>query len=158
MVHQYPPPIQFEISQIAQITVQHFSENVSANLQRLNFAIRYATNNVACLKFPKLDSPSIKIIGYSDAAIATNNFDLSSELGYIILLMDKNNAAIPVSFKSYKSKRVTRSVWSAEVIAFADLFDQAFALRSQLEHAINRSVPLHLMTDSKSLLDIIRKG
>ena len=72
--------------------------------------------------------------------------------------MDKNNAAIPISFKSYKSKRVTRSVLSAEVIAFADLFDQAFALRSQLEHAMNRSVPLHLMTDSKSLFDIISKG
>ena len=130
------PDLQFEISQIAQITGQRFSENAPAHVQRLNAAIRYATNNIACIKFPQLDPSSVKLIGYSDAAFA-NNFDLSSQLGYIILLTDKNNAAIPISFKSYKSKRVTRSVLSAEVIAFADLFDQAFTLRSQLEHALN---------------------
>ena len=151
------PDLQFEISQLAQITGQRFSDNAPAHVQRLNAAIRYAINNIACIKFPQLDQSSVKLIGYSDAAFA-NNFDLSSQLGYIILLTDKNNAAIPISFKSYKSKRVTRSVLSAEVIAFADLFDQAFTLRSQLEHAINRSVPLHLMTDSKSLFDIISKG
>ena len=111
--------LQFEISQITQITEQSFSENATTHLQRLNDAIRYATNNVACLKFPQLDLPSVKIIGCSDAAFAYN-FDLSSQLGYILLLTDKNNAGILVSFKSYKSKRETRSVLSAEVIAFAD--------------------------------------
>ena len=76
------PDLQFEISQIAQITGQRFSENASAHLQRFNAAIRYATNNVACIQLPQLDSSSVKITGYSDAAFA-NNFDLSSQLGYI---------------------------------------------------------------------------
>ena len=53
---------------------------------------------------------------------------------------------------------MTRSVLSAEVIAFADLFDDAFALRSQIEHALGLSVPIHMLTDSKSLFDIISKG
>ena len=53
---------------------------------------------------------------------------------------------------------MTRSVLSAEVIAFADLFHQAFTLRSQLEHALTHPFPLHLMTDSTSLFDIIGKG
>ncbi len=47
---------------------------------------------------------------------------------------------------------------SAEVIAFADLFDDAFALRSQIKLALERPVPMHLLTDSKSLFDIISKG
>ena len=129
--------LQFEISQIAQDTVQRFWENATAHLQRLNEAVRYTFNNVEYFKFPQLDSSSAKIIGYRDAAFA-NNFDSSSQLGYIILLEDKNDAAIPIPFNFYKSKRVTRSVLSAEVLAFADLLDQAFSLRSQLEHAMNR--------------------
>ena len=32
------------------------------------------------------------------------------------------------------------------------------AIRSQIEHALQQSVPMHLMTDSKSLFDIISKG
>ena len=151
------PDLQFEISQIAQVTAQRFKDDAQAHLRRLNAAIRYAHSNPAHLKFPKLDYSSLHIIGYSDAAFA-NNHDLSSQLGRIILLTDKNKAAIPISFKSYKSRRVTRSVLSAEVIAFADLFDEAYALRSQLEQTLNIAVPMHLMTDSKSLFDIISKG
>ena len=40
----------------------------------------------------------------------------------------------------------------------ADLFDDAYALRSQIEQALRRSVPMHLLNDSKSLFDIISKG
>ena len=71
--------------------------------------------------------------------------------------MDNSYNYLQISFKSYKSARVTRSVLSAEVIAFADWFDDAFALKSQLEHALGRAVPIHLLTDSKSFFDIISK-
>ena len=63
--------------------------------------------------------------------------------------MDENYKAVPMIFKIYKSRRVARSVLSAEVIAFADLFDDALALRSQLEHALERAVLMHLLTYSK---------
>ena len=151
------PDLQFEISQIAQVTGERFKTAAKTHIQRLNAAIRYAIANATYLKFPKLDKASLRIIGYSDAEFA-NNVDLSSQLGQIILLTDNTAAAIPISFKSYKSRRITRSVLSAEVIVFADLFDEAYALRSQLEQATTRAVPLHPMTDSKSLFDIISKG
>ena len=61
-------------------------------------------------------------------------------------------------FKSYKSRRVTRSVLAAEFIAFAGLFEEAFPLRAQLEQALKRPMPLHLLIDSKSLFDIIGKS
>ena len=53
---------------------------------------------------------------------------------------------------------MTRSVLVAEVIAFADLFLEAFAINDFIEMEIANSVQLHLLTDSKSLFDIISKG
>lgn len=35
---------------------------------------------------------------------------------------------------------------------------QAFAIRSQLEQTTSRAVSMHLLTDSKSVFDIISKG
>ena len=151
------PDMLLEISQIAQITLERFKQGAQAHWKRLNSAISYAHNNVAHLKIPKLDLGTIRIVGYSDASFA-NNHDLSSQLGRIILLVDDDDSAVPICFKSYKSRRVTRSVLSAEVIAFADLFDDAYALRSQAEQALKRSIPMHLLTDSKSLFDMISKG
>ena len=53
---------------------------------------------------------------------------------------------------------MTRSILSAEVVAFVDLFDNSFAICDQIEQALGQPVPMHLLTDSKSLLDIISKG
>ena len=151
------PDLLFEISQCAQVTLERFKAKAQAFWKRLNSAIRYANNNVAHLKLPKLELSSVRIVGYSDASFA-NNHDLSSQLGRIARLIDDDDAAIRICFKSYKSRRVTRSVLSAEVIAFADLFDDAVALRYQIEQALKRAVPMHLLTNSKSLFDIISKG
>ena len=104
-----------------------------------------------------LDIETLSIAGYSDAAF-DNNIDFTSQLGRIVLFADAISNAAPVSFKSYKSRRVTRSVLASEVIAFADLFDEAFTLSSQLEQALKRHMPIHLLTDSKSLFDIISKS
>lgn len=72
--------------------------------------------------------------------------------------MDDEGNATPVTIKSYKSWRVTRSVLAAEVIAFADLFDNAYSIRPSLEQELGRLVPLYFLTDSKYLYDIISKG
>ena len=142
------PDLLFEISQLAQITQSMFEQDAKAFLKRLNGVIRYAHKNVAHLKFPSLERDDVRIVGYSDAAYA-NNRDLTSQLGRIILLMDKSNNAIPVSFKSYKSRRVTRSVLAAETIRFVDMFDDALALQSQIEQALGCTPLMHLLTDSK---------
>lgn len=96
-------------------------------------------------------------MGYSDVGF-TGNHDLSSQLGRIVLMMDDHNSAVPILYQSYKLRRVTRSVLAAEVIAFSDLFDDAFALRTHLEGLLDRPVPIHLLTDSKSLFDILTHG
>ena len=74
------------------------------------------------------------------------------------MLTDNTVKVAPIIFKSYTSQLVARSVLAAEYIAFYDLVDNDFALRSQVEKTIGRSTPLHLFTDSKSLFDIMSKG
>ena len=115
-----PPDLLFEISKMAQISHSLcFEQDSMVLLKRLNCVIRYADNNVAHLKFPSLERDDVRIVGDSDAAYS-NNRDLMSQLGRVILLMDRSDIAIPVSFESYKSRRITRSVLSTETIAFAD--------------------------------------
>ena len=42
----------------------------------------------------------------------------------------------------------------ADVIAFADLFDDALAIRKQVEFGQIQPIPVNILTDSKSMLDI----
>ncbi len=142
------PGIRFEISQLAQAWQERFEEGRKVHLKRLNAVVRYNHDNMVNHQFPKLKLRSLLIIGYSDAF--ANNHDLTSKLGQIVMLIDGKNNGAPISFKRFKSKNVTRLVLSAGIVAFADLFDDFFALASQMEHALGPLVPMHLLADSKS--------
>lgn len=106
------------------------------------------------LKMKKLDLQTLHIKVYSDAAFA-NNTDLSSQLGFIILLCDKHNNCNVINFSSHKSRRIVRSVLGGKVYAFADSFDASYTIKRDLEAMLNRPVRLKMFTDSKSLFDII---
>ena len=151
------PDCLLEISQLAQVTEELFSASKREIIRRLNKAISYAVDNRTPLKIPRLNVETLKIIGFSDASFA-NNADLTSQLGHICFLGDKTGAAAPVHFKSYKSRRVTRSVMAGEVIAFSDLFDVAATLASEIGTVLGKKIPVQLFTDSKSLFDVISKG
>ena len=97
------------------------------------------------------------ITAYSDAAFS-NNAELSSQLGCIVLLTDDCHNAIPVSYKSYKSRRVIRSVLYAEVNAFADLFHDTLAVCRHLDFITRQSMLLQIRKDYKRMLDIISKA
>ena len=98
-----------------------------------------------------------EFIGFSDASFA-NNAEFSSQPGYICLLADDSGSVVPIYFKSYKSRRVTRSVMAGKVIAFSDLFDVAATLSDELQAVLGKKVPVQLFTDSKSLFDVISRG
>lgn len=44
---------------------------------------------------------------------------------------------------------------AGEVVAFGDLFDVASVLSAELETLVGYNVPVQLLTDSKSLFDVI---
>ena len=119
--------------------------------------IRYAHENFANLRFPKLNRSRLRLIRYNDATFG-NIRNLCFQLGRQVFLTDKNKAVIPVSFKSNKSRRVKQSVLSAKVVVLAEFFEDAYALRSQIEQAIHDAVLIYLMMHYKSLFDIISKS
>jgi len=73
-------------------------------------------------------------------------------------LIRQLNKAVKYAVDNHKSKRVVRSAMAGEVIAFSDLFDVAAALSSELSVLYGKNIPVQLLTDSKSLFDVISKG
>ena len=80
--------------------------------------------------FLYFDCDSLRITAYRDEKFA-QNIKLSSLFGQIVLLTYDDYNSIPVSYKSYKSRRVARSVLSAKVIALQT------CLMMHLQSAIN---------------------
>ncbi|OSX79162.1 hypothetical protein BU14_0085s0013 [Porphyra umbilicalis] len=79
------------------------------------------------LRYPPLDTTSLRLRAYADASFATND-DHSSQLGYIIMLADASRRVHVLGFSSRKSKRVVRSVMAGEVYALTAAFDEAYIL------------------------------
>ena len=73
------------------------------------------------------------------------------------LLADKYGKFNILHYASYKSRRVTRSVLGAEVYAFADAFDLSYVKRHDLEAMLGQRIPLQMLTDSRSLFDVIQR-
>jgi len=67
----------------------------------------------------KLSFEGLHLREYSDGSSA-NNADSSSQLGLIILLCGGQDRYCILQYKSFKSKRVVRSVLGAELYLFAD--------------------------------------
>ncbi len=78
--------------------------------------------------FPKLDIDTLQVRGYADASFA-NNADNTSQLGMVIVLADGKGNACLIHYAYWKSRRVTRSVLSAEVYALSACFDYAYTFR-----------------------------
>ena len=152
------PDCMYEMSQRTQFTRAIFDEKRRDVVRRINQTVIYAEGNTASLRFPKLDLKTLHVLGISDASFASNH-DATSQLGFLCFLADGTGQSIPVYFKSYKAGRVTRSVLEAELIAFSDLFDHAFNLSDEIR-AIHPDavIPVKLLTDNKSLFDVISKG
>lgn len=73
------------------------------------------------------------------------------------MLCDKDSNTNLLHFARYNSHRVARSVLGAETYEFADAYDDVYCAKCDLEKVLDRRVPLMILTDSKSLFDIITK-
>jgi hypothetical protein len=123
--------------------------------KRLSWQIENAKRG---LKFVKLDVNSLQLLAFTDASFA-NNKDLSSQIGFILVLTDASNKANIVHWSSVKCKRVTRSVLASELYGMAHGFDIGAAIKSTLDKVLRINLPLVLCTDSKSLYDcLVRLG
>jgi hypothetical protein len=110
------------------------------------------------LKFVRLDVDTLQLLVFADASFA-NNKDLSSQIGYVIVLADASKNANIIHWSSTKCKRVTRSVLASELYGTAHGFDIGVAIKSTIDKTLQVDLPLILYTDSKSLYDcIVRLG
>jgi hypothetical protein len=119
--------------------------------QRLKWQI---DNSARGLKFVKLNKDTLKLIAFTDASFASNA-DLSSQIGYVIVLANASGKANIIHWSSTKCKRVTRSVLAAELYGMAHGFNIAAAVKSTIDKMLSITIPLILCTDSKSLFDCL---
>lgn len=80
------------------------------------------------IMFHKIHKSSVHLGVYVDASFGSK-MDLSSQLGYIMLLCDSTNRSHILDFASQKCKRVTRSTLGGEFYATTEGFDCAFMIR-----------------------------
>ena len=110
------------------------------------------TNTELRLVFPALDIDSIEVRVYADSSFA-NNPDHSSQLGYVVFVVDKHDKCALVAWCSKTSRRVTRSVLAAELFALSAGYDIGYTTRHTLSTLLQRTVTLRLYTDSQGLWD-----
>lgn len=149
------PEICCYVAQLAQCTDNQIGEQ---HIRHLNATVRtIRANPNRGILHRKHDRELLRLIAFADGAFA-NNPELISQLGYLIVLADAHDHYNVLSYRYFKSRRVTHSVLGAEVIAFAEAFDAAFVLKIDLENFLGRHVPLTMPTDSRSLFDVINKN
>ena len=147
------PEAAFDLSFAAQTT----GEVTQDQINLLNKRIVWQKENCGRgLRFVQLNPKQLRLITFTDAAFA-NNTDLSSQIGYVIVLADQDNFANILHWSSTKCKRVTRSVLASELYAMSNAFDISSAIKCTLEKILRTSLPLTICTDSKSLYDCLVK-
>ena len=146
------PDLSFCIAQLSHISPEN---RTTDDCEFLYASVRKAKihRHIVLLK---LEVESIYTAGYAVAGFA-NNRDLTSQIGFIVLLKDKHDNASIINYGSWKCHRVTRSVLGAEVYAFSHCSDYTLALSKDLSTILRQKVKIIVLTDSKSLFDTITK-
>src|SRR6266567_1453686 len=146
------PEASFDLSYAAQVINPDEKDTKLLN-KRIQWQIENSTRG---LSFVKLDTETLQLLVFTDSSFA-NNKDLSSQIGYILVLADSSNKANIVHWSSVKCKRITRSVLASELYAMAHGFDIGAAIKATVELQLNINLPLILCTDSKSIYECLVK-
>ena len=160
------PEAVFDLSTAAQITTP-----TRADIDALNVRLKWQIDNPSRgLCYIPLDFDRTKLFIFTDGSFA-NNKDLSSQLGFVIVLATERRTTGDnysfeiqgniVHWNSVKCKRVTRSVLASELYGMVHGFDCAIALGSTLNQIVRTlstpKIPIVICTDSKSLYDCLVK-
>lgn len=113
-----------------------------------------AKKNDSTFNFIKLYISTIRLSVFTDAGFASN-WDHSSQLGYIISLVDAHQNSNLLHCRSFKSRQIARIVLAAGCFALNHAFDVSSTLRITLKALFGTEVPFKFYTDSCSLFDNI---
>ena len=106
--------------------------------------------------FMKLDINTLCLLIFTDTLFA-NNKDLSSQIGYILILKDALHKANIIHWLLIKCKRVIRSILASELYAMAYRFNIGITIKSTVEQLLQIKLPLVFYTDLKSLYECLVK-
>lgn len=149
------PDLACLVNKLAQVTEKTLKEE---HIKALNLGIKSAVSDpIRGLRYKPLNIDTIHMRVYADASLRSND-DLSSQLGYLVLLCDKDNRCHILDYGSKKSRRVVRSIMGGELYALTDAFDISRTLSIDVSKAIGKPVSLHMFTDSKQVFDVITRG
>ena len=147
------PEAAYNLSIAAQ-AVELTKKDVKALNKRIQQQIKNAAKGLRFVQLNK-DLKSLQLLVFTDASFA-NNKDLSSQIGYILVLANNTNANI-IYQSSTKCKRVTRSVLASKLYRIAHGFNIRASIKSIIDKVLRIDLPLILCTDSKSLYECLVK-
>jgi hypothetical protein len=158
------PEASYDLSAAAQV-----KEPEEKDIEALNVRIEWQMRNPSRgLTYVPLDLARAKLYIFTDGSFA-NNKDLSSQLGFIIVLATEtgrteNDFEIQgniIHWSSTKCKRVTRSVLASELYGMTTGFDSGISLSTTLNRILDSlnipRVPLVICSDSRSLYECLVK-
>jgi hypothetical protein len=159
------PEATFDVS----VAAQHQDPD-PADFKALNKRIQWQIDSQQRgLKYLSLDLSTAKLFVFVDGSFA-NNKDLSSQIGFVIILANESTSADSNEFEvkgnlihwsSTKSKRVTRSTLASEIYGMVAGTDIAFAISTTLQMITERlslnHIPTIVCTDSYSLYECLVK-
>ncbi|KAA8493217.1 Copia protein [Porphyridium purpureum] len=144
------PDLSYIQGQLCQVTETNYdATRVDALIKKTRKQLCASTS----LVFPRLGR-DLELVVYSDASFG-NNQDGSTQLGFVAVLRNRlKTDATVIHWKSHKSRRIMRSVLSAEVSALCEALDVGIFLKEQLRW-MNLPAKHTIVTDSKSIFDTI---
>ena len=157
------PEAAFDLSVAAQAQSPKDEDHTKLNT-RLEWQMKSLQRG---LRFVPVDLSTAKLMVFTDGSFA-NNQDLSSQLGYILTLVNETSGDNTfdiygnlIHWSSTKCKRVTRSVLASEIYGMVSGFDLGLALTTTLKMVTDRlglsAIPLIICTDSYSLYECLVK-
>jgi hypothetical protein len=159
------PEAAFDLS----VAAQH-QEPTDVEIAALNKRLKWQLDNLdRGIKYVPLDLSCMKLFVFVDGSFA-NNKDLSSQIGYEIILgnesYETSNTAFAIKgnlvhWSSTKSKRVTRSVLASEIYGMVSGVDMALAISATINMITTQlgllPPPVIVCTDSYSLYECLVK-
>ncbi|KAM4057545.1 polyprotein [Hirsutella rhossiliensis] len=160
------PEASFDISIAAQVQTPTEEDCTTLN-KRLQWQKDHQQRG---LTYIPIDLANAKLIVFTDGSFA-NNKDLSSQLGFVIALVNETETARTkdqfgikgnvLHWSSTKCKRVTRSVLASEIYGMVNGFDIGISLATTIRKITDRlnlpPIPLIVCTDSFSLYECLVK-
>jgi len=149
------------------VAAQH-QEPTDTEITALNKRLKWQTENLERgIRYIPLDLHRTKLFVFVDGSFA-NNKDLSSQIGYEIILANESYEDNTFTIKgnmmhwsSTKSKRVTRSVLASEIYGMVGGVDIAIAINATMKMITKQldypPPPIIVCTDSYSLYECLVK-